>query len=425
MKVHLAYGKSGLDVDFPEGRTTVIEPAHVAGLPDERAAFLTALENPIASQPLRELVQPQDKICIVFSDITRATPNERIIPWLLAELERCGAPRDQITLLNGLGLHRPNTKEELERLLTPAVVANYRVVNHEPASDAALARVGVTRHGNEAWLNRHLVEAGARIITGFIEPHFFAGFSGGPKGIMPGVAGQQTVVRNHGAWLIGHPQATWGVTHGNPLWEELLEIARFVNRRLFLVNVTLNHAKEITRVFAGDLVEAHRAGCAFVRQTAMQPVDAAFDVVVTSNSGYPLDQNLYQAVKGMSAAARIVKPGGAIIVAAECSDLKARSGPYYDLLHQRHNPDGLLGLINSRGFSFPEQWQVQIQAMIQKKAAVQVYSSLPSDFVRRAQLAPCADIAASVRDLLRRHGNGARVAVLPQGPLTIPYVRET
>lgn len=423
MKAHLAYGKAGLDVEFPDGRTTVITPSHVAGLPDERAAFLEALRQPIAAKPLGETVRPEDRICIVFSDITRATPNERIIPWLLAELERCGARRENLTLLNGLGTHRPNTKAELEKLLTPEVVANYRVVNHEPVNPQALARLGVTRAGNEILLNRYLVEADVRIITGFIEPHFFAGFSGGPKGVMPGVAGQHTVERNHGAAMIGHPNATWGVTFGNPLWEEILEVAQTVNQRLFLVNVTLNDHKQITRVFAGDLVEAHRVGCAFVKQTAMQPVDAPFEVVVTTNSGYPLDLNLYQAVKGMSAAARIVRPGGAIIIATECSDPQGRGGPFYDLLQRRDGPDGLLDLINSPGFCCPEQWQVQIQALIQKKAAVSVYSSLPAEFVRRAHLEPCSDIAAAVRERLARGGNAARVAVLPLGPLTIPYLR--
>ncbi len=422
MKVHLAYGKNGLDVEFPDGRTTVITPSHVAGLADERAAFVEALKKPIAAKPLSETVRPEDRICIVFADLTRATPNERIIPWLLAELEKAGARRENITLLNALGTHRPNTTAELEKLLTPEVVANYRVVNHEAIDPQALAKVGVTRAGSEILLNRLLVEADVRIITGFIEPHFFAGFSGGPKGIMPGVAGLHTVERNHGAAMIGHPNATWGVTFGNPLWEEILEVAQTVNRRLFLINVTLNDKKQITRVFAGDLVEAHRAGCAFVKQTAMQPVDAPFHVVVTTNSGYPLDLNLYQAVKGMSAAARIVRPGGAIIIAAECSDPKGRSGPFFDLLQQRDGPDGLLELINSPGFCCPEQWQVQIQALIQRKAAVSVYSSLPAEFVQRTHLKPCADIAATVRELLARDGD-ARVAVLPLGPLTIPYLR--
>ncbi len=187
MKVDLAYGHGNLQLDLPSNRTTVIAPSHNPGLPDEKGAVMTALHTPIASKPLRELIKSTDKICIAFTDITRATPNERIIPWLLEYL--AGFPRENITLLNQLGTHRPNTKAELEELLTPEVVAHYRVINHEPENPAALKQFGTTSDGTPAWINKTLAEADVRIITGFIEPHFFAGFSGGIEGIMPGCAG--------------------------------------------------------------------------------------------------------------------------------------------------------------------------------------------------------------------------------------------
>src|SRR6267142_5791367 len=196
MKIQLAYGQGYLPVEFPEDRTTVIQPSHIPGLRDERKAVLDALENPISSRPLREWIKPDDRICILFTDITRATPNDRLIPWLLDYL--ADVPRDRITLINQLGTHRPNTPSELGQMLTPAVTRNYRVLNHEPENAAALVQLGVTRTGAPALLNRQVVEADVRIVTGFIEPHFFAGFSGGPKGIMPGVAGLETVVSNHG-----------------------------------------------------------------------------------------------------------------------------------------------------------------------------------------------------------------------------------
>src|SRR6185295_10839966 len=198
----------------------------------------------------REWLNPGSRVCIVFTDITRATPNDRLIPWLLEYL--AGAPRENITLLNALGTHRPNTRAELEQLLTPAIVQNYRVLNHEPENPSALVQLGVTRDGAPALLNRRLVEADVRIITGFIEPHFFAGFSGGPKGIMPGVAGLETVMSNHGARNIGDPSATFGITQGNPIWEEMRDIALRAGRS-FLLNVTLNEQRQITNVFAGDL----------------------------------------------------------------------------------------------------------------------------------------------------------------------------
>lgn len=222
---------------LPAERTTVITPGHAPPLPDERAAIRTALEDPIAAKPLRDWIKPGAKICITFSDITRPTPNDRIIPWLLEELS--GVTRENVTLVNQLGLHRPNTQAELAKMLTPEVVARYRVLNHEAENPAGLVQVGRMRDGTPALINRHVVEADVRIITGFIEPHFFAGFSGGPKGIMPGTAGLQTVMSNHNAKNIGDPQATFGITRGNPLWEELRDIALAVGPS-FLLNVALD-----------------------------------------------------------------------------------------------------------------------------------------------------------------------------------------
>lgn len=420
MKVKLAYGQGHLPIDLPEDRTTVILPTHHPGLNDEKAAVMAALQHPIGARPLRDWIGVGDRICIVFTDITRATPNERIIPWLLEEL--AFVPPENITLLNSTGTHRPNTPAELERMLTPAVVQGYRVVNHECEDAGSLVQVGTTRDGSPALLNRHLVEANVRIVTGFIEPHFFAGFSGGPKGIMPGVAGLATVMSSHGAANIGDPQATFGVTVGNPLWEELRDIALQVGSS-FLLNVTLNEARQITGVFAGDLIAAHEVGIEFVRRSAMQPVEAPFDIVVTTNSGYPLDLNLYQGVKGMSAGARIVRDGGLLILACECREGVPAGSPLDRLLRSAANPEEILTLLGTPGFVRPEQWQAQIQALIQRKAQVQLYSSLPDDVVRSAHLEPCADISATVRQRLAELGDGARVAVLPQGPLTIPYLR--
>jgi nickel-dependent lactate racemase len=419
MKVSLAYGQGQLSVDLPDDRTTVIVPAHQPGLADERQAIINALDHPIASPPLRQLIKPTDHICIAFTDLTRATPNYRIIPWLLNYV--AGHPRERITLINQLGTHRPNTDAELRQLLTPAVVDNYEVLNHEPENPAALVQLGTTRDGTPALINRRLVEADVRIITGFIEPHFFAGFSGGPKGIMPGCAGLPTVMSNHGAHHIGDPRAAFGITEGNPLWEEIRDIALRVGPS-FLLNVTLNEQRQLTGVFAGDLLKAHKTGCEFVRTSAMQRVKSPFDVVVTTNSGYPLDLNLYQGVKGMSAAARIIKHRGTLILACECRE-GVPAGSHLDrLLRDVSNPEEILTLLATPGFVRPEQWQAQIQALIQRRVRVLVYSSLPDDVIRACHLTPCHDIGAAVAQCLAEQGSDARVAVLPQGPLTIPYL---
>ncbi len=418
MKVNLAYGQGYLPVELPD-HSTIILPTHKAALKDEKAAVIQALDHPIGTRALRELIAPMARVCVMFTDLTRATPNHRLIPWLLEYLR--ALPRENLTLLNQNGTHRPNTRGELETLLTPGVVAQYRVLNHEPENRAAHVPLGVMRDGTPALINRHVVEADFRIVTGFIEPHFFAGFSGGVKGIIPGTAALETVMRNHGAKNIGDPNATFGITEGNPLWEELRDVALRAGPT-FLLNVALNEERQITGVFAGDLIQAHKAGCEFVRQSAMQLVSAPFDVVVTTNSGYPLDLNLYQGVKGMSAAARIVKPGGTIILASECREGVPPGSAFDQLLRSVSSPEEILTLLASPGFVRPEQWQAQIQALIQRNATVLLHSSLPDEAVRAAHLVPCADIGAEVAKRCAALGSGARVAVLPQGPLTIPYL---
>jgi nickel-dependent lactate racemase len=419
MKVNLAYGQSPLTIDVPNERATVITPSHTAGLSDEKAALFRSLEAPIGTKPLKEWIQPGQKICISFTDLTRATPNERLIPWLLEFLS--DVPRKQIILLNQLGTHRPNTQQELEKMLTSEVVRQYQVLNHEPDNPAAHVQFGTMRDGTPAWINRHVAEADVRIVTGFIEPHFFAGFSGGIKGIIPGTAALKTVMSSHREQNIGDPNSTFGVITGNPLWEELRDVALRVGPS-FLLNVTLNEQREITNVFAGDLIEAHKVGTEFVRQSAMQPVEQPFDIVVTTNSGYPLDLNLYQGVKGMSAGARIIKPGGTLILACECREGVPENSPLDQLLRSASSPEEILAMLATPGFARPEQWQAQIQALVQRKAKVLVYSSLPDEVIKACHLLPCRDIGKEVQRRLEELGPSARVAILPQGPLTIPYL---
>lgn len=421
MEVRVAYGKGTLTLDLPEGRTTAIEPSHRAGLPDERAAVRAALERPIGADRLRHWWKPGQTVCVAFTDITRATPNERIIPWLLDFLRQLGVPRDAITLLNSTGTHRGNTPEELDVMLTSEVARDYRIVNHDCHVTEDMVQFGETKGGKPALINKHLVNADLRIITGFIEPHFFAGFSGGPKGIMPGVAGLETTMSNHGAMMIGDPNAVFGVLDENPIWCEMRDIALRIGPS-FLMNVTLNEQRKITGVFAGDLIQAHRQGCEFVRSTAMQKVEAPFDVVITGNSGYPLDMNLYQGVKGMAAAARIVKPGGLIILACECSEGVPAGSPFDKLLRNAKDGEDVLRMLAEPGFVRAEQWQAQIQSLISARARVLLHSSLPDEAVRAAHLTACPDIVQAVEKEVAVVGDSARIAVLPQGPLTIPYL---
>ncbi len=421
MIVNLAYGKTGLEIDLPDDiNITLVEPKYVPGMPDARQAVTEALRFPLGTASLREQVKATDRVGIIFSDITRATPHQLLIPPILEELSH--VPRQNITLFDALGTHRPNTQTELVGMLGEELVDQYRIVQNNAFDPSTQVHLGVTRRGHDVWLNRELMECDFKILTGFIEPHLFAGFSGGGKAIMPGMAGQRTVLGNHDARMIADPNATWGVTQGNPILEEIREIARLAGHS-FLLNITLNREREITGVFAGDLDAALSAGCAFAKETAMVPVPQPFDVVITSNSGYPLDLNLYQSVKGMSAAARVVRKGGAILVAAECWDGIPEHGLYAHLLRQIHSPQELLDLVSAPGFHEQDQWQVQIQALIQLKADVYVYSrNLTDEQIRAALLLPCRQIEATVEELRRQYGAQLLIGVLPEGPLTIPYV---
>jgi nickel-dependent lactate racemase len=361
---------------------------------------------------------------IAFSDITRPTPNHLILPALLQGLSH--VPDNRITLFNGTGTHRPNTEEELEEMLGAEVVSRYRIVQNDALDRGSHVHVGTTRSGNAIWIQEEFVRCTARILTGFIEPHFFAGFSGGGKACMPGLALLETVFRNHSPMNLDDPATTWGVTEGNPLWEEVQEAAEMLEP-LFLLNVSLNRDKAVTGVFAGGMREAHGAGCRFVKEKAMVEVPEPFDIVLTSNSGFPLDLNLYQAVKGMSAAAQIVKPGGAIIIAADCWDGIPDHGEYGKMLREAGSLEELSAMIHEPGFLRQDMWQVQIQARICQKARVYVYSeNLTDEQIRGAHLESCGKgrdaVEKRIAMLLREHGGKPRICVLPEGPQTIPYL---
>ena len=420
MHVRLDYGVDGLEVDLPDERVTIIEPRFRPAIADPHAALIAALRGPIESAPLRTLVRRGQTVAISVCDITRAQPRREMLAALFEEMVDI-RPED-VTIFIATGTHRTNSAAELEQMLGADIVGRYRVVNHDSRDRASLQDVGRTSTGVSVDMNRHWMAADVRITTGFVEPHFFAGFSGGPKMVAPGLAGLDTVLVLHDARRIGHPNATWGVTEGNPVHDDVREIARMVGVT-FAVDVTLNRDQKITAVFAGDLFAEHRAACKAAKQDAMRSVEAPFDVVLTTNSGYPLDQNLYQAVKGMSAAAKVVKPGGAIVCAAECRDGLPSHGSYGQVLASRPSPEALLAMINAPNYSVPDQWQVQVQAQIQMKAQVFVKTrGLSADAVRAAHFQPVDDVAAAVSDALRAGGPNATLCVLPQGPQTIPYL---
>ena len=420
MRVRLDYGTDGLDVDLPDERVTVIEPVPRPAVPDAQATLRAAIRAPIGCTPLRQQVRPGQRVAISVCDITRAQPRREQLQALFEEMP--DVSRSAITIFIATGTHRSNTDAELERMLGRDILSTCRVVNHNSRDAATLAYVGRASTGVPVYLNREFLEADVRITTGFVEPHFFAGFSGGPKMVAPGLAGLETVMTLHDASRIGHPNATWGITEGNPIHDDVREIAKMVGVH-FAVDVTLNREQQITAAFAGDILEQHRAACQYAKTTAMRAVPQPFDVVLTTNSGYPLDQNLYQAVKGMSAAAKIVRPGGTIVCASECRDGLPSHGSYGAILASKPSPEALLAMINAPGYSEPDQWQVQVQSQIQLKARVLVKTSgLSAQEITAAHFTPIEDVSQTVRETLASSGGSATLCVLPQGPQTIPYL---
>jgi nickel-dependent lactate racemase len=419
MRLNLDYGTTGLTVEFPHEGTQVIEPVDVPPAPDPAAELRRAIRNPMGTAPLRTLVRRGQTVGISVCDITRAQPRRLMLEALLEDMPE--ARPEDITVFIATGTHRANTPAEIEGMLGPEIASSCRILCHSARDQEALLPMGQTSTGVPILLNREWTAMDVRITTGFVEPHFFAGFSGGPKMVAPGLAGLETVMHLHDAARIGHPRATWGVVEGNPVHDDVREISRLTGVD-FSLDVTLNRRQQITQAFAGELLAEHRQACEIARKNAMRPVSRPVDVVITTNSGYPLDQNLYQAVKGMAAAARVVREGGTILAAAECRDGIPDHGAYMEILRSRSSPRELLDMITSEGYSRPDQWQVQIQAQIQLKARVLLKAGgLTDQQVREAHLEPIHDIESVVADLVG--GSGDRtLCVLPQGPQTIPYV---
>ncbi|MEV0645836.1 nickel-dependent lactate racemase [Phytomonospora sp. NPDC050363] len=422
MRVRLAYGEHGLDADFPAERTVVVEPAYVDGAPDPAALLRRTLREPVAGPPLREIVRPGQTVAISMCDGTRAQPRHLMIPAVLAELDGI-VDLDDVVILVATGTHRGNSPEEIAAMLGTDLAARVRVVNHDARDESSLVWCGTHGDGVPVWLNRLWVEADVRITTGFVEPHFFAGFSGGPKLVAPGLAGLETVLTLHDAKRIGHPSATWAICEGNPVHDDIRAVVAGAGKVDFAFDVLLNREQQVVAAFAGELFAMHAAARSAARELAMRPVDGLFDVVVTTNSGFPLDQNLYQAVKGMTAAATVVKEGGVIVCAAECRDGFPDHGSYREVLSSAESPRALLDGIMARPDTRPDQWQVQMQAKVQCKARVVVCADgLGEEDLRAAHLEWTDDVGATVREALATAGEGARVCVLPEGPQTIPYV---
>jgi nickel-dependent lactate racemase len=416
--VELAYGVEGRSVEVPDG-ATVIEPVDLPGLDDQQEAVRRALEHPLAGPSLPDLAAGARRVVVVFPDLTRPMPNRTVLPPLLALLERSGIPDTAVTLLCATGTHRQATPSEMQELVGPEIAGRYAIVDHD--SDGG-DHVEVGRvDGTPILLQREYVEADLRIITGFVEPHFFAGFSGGPKAVCPGIAATETILEAHHPRRIADAASTFVTRLGNPVHEFVRAAVALALPHLSL-DVAINRDREVTAVFAGPLQTAHDAACACVGSSAVQEVASPFDVVVSTNGGHPLDRNLYQAVKGMAAAERIVRDGGIIVMAAACRDGIPGDGAFAGVLSRARTAEDL---VDDAGGPELDRWQAQVLGRVLQRAQVWLYSEGMTDqMAADALLVPVHDLTTVVDDALTALGGSGTVAVLPLGPLTVATVSQ-
>ena len=407
---------------MPDGvHVSVVEPSKGEPLADPVRVIEQALANPIGARPLAELVRGRRGAVVVISDKTRPVPYGVVLPAVLRSLEAAGLGRDRIEILVATGLHRANTQSELAEMTSPEIVAAYRIRNHVARNNDEHVHLGRTARGTEIWLDRGFVEADLKIVTGLIEPHLMAGYSGGRKAVAPGLAGVDTMRSAHGPVML-EDNVGPGIVEGNPFHEDLLEIAGRAGVD-FMVDVSIDRARRVTGVFAGDIVRAHAAGMQAVEHEVRVDLDALAEVVVTSAGGYPLDATFYQSIKGLTAALNIVRRGGTIILAAALTE-GIGSEDFQQLLFGMTGNEDFMARITSPGFFRIDQWMVQHLCQVLRKArVVLVTDGLPVETVQRLWAEAAPSVEAALANVLPRYGNAPHVAVLPQGPYVLATVR--
>lgn len=416
-QIQFPYGREWLSADIPDSRLKGVLVSGLHGYTAEMTGenlVRRALEAPIGSEKLSTLSKGRRKVVIIASDHTRPVPSRVIIPPMLEEI-RSGNPDAEITILIATGCHREPTREELVEKFGEKIAGAERIVIHRCDDDAEMVNIGVLPSGGELSINRIAWEADLLVSEGFIEPHFFAGYSGGRKSVLPGVAARSSVLANHCSEFIAHPRARTGILEGNPIHEDMLWAARKA-KLAFIVNVVIDAQKKPIYAAAGDMEKAHAAGCEFL--SGLCRVNPRFaDIVITTNGGYPLDQNIYQAVKGMTAAEATVNPGGVIIMLAKSNDGHGGEGFYRQLADEpdiAKTMDGFLA--RGRSQTVPDQWQTQIFIRVLQRAKVLYLSDAPDDMVREMHMVPVHSLEEALQKAEEILGNkNASITAIPDG----------
>ena len=416
MNISIPYGRMNLAASLPDARVRAVLSSQLEKyIPpmSETELIENALQNPIGSEPLGILAKGKRNVVLIASDHTRPVPSCVLVPPILRAVRR-GNPEAEITILIATGCHRGTTKDELVEKFGPEIVEQERIVIHDCAAEADLVTIGRLPSGGSLRINRIAAEADLLISEGFIEPHFFAGFSGGRKSVLPGIAAKETVYWNHNAEFIASPFARTDILEGNPIHQDMIYAARAA-KLAFICNVVINAKHQVVGAFAGDCERAHLAGVAFLKELCLCPAVPA-DIVITSNNGYPLDQNIYQAVKGMTAGEATCKKGGVIIMVAACSDGHGGEA-FKNTFIQDLAPAQILAGIEAtaKENTVPDQWQSQILARILSQFHVVLISQADSALVKSMKMHPAKDISQALRIAEELLGYPGDITVVPEG----------
>lgn len=421
MRVHFAFGKSGIDLDLPEQFDyRILEARSAQPLPDQLLGIEEALDSPAAGPSLSSLASGKSSAAISVCDITRPAPNRLVLPPVLSRLQAAGIQREQIKILIATGLHRPATEAEMNEILGPEIAATYSVVNHNARNLSEHRHLGNTRSGTPVYVDERFVSADLHLTLGFIEPHLMLGFSGGRKLIAPGLAAQETIKVLHSPKFMRDPRAVEGSVEDNPLHRELLEISRMV-RHDFMVDVALTRERRIAAVFAGQPEKAHAAGMRFVSQVMLEELAEPVDLVITSAAGYPLDLTFYQAIKGITAAQHIVRPGGRILLISECPE-GAGAPEFCEMLQRARTGREFLDLIREAPVVV-DQWQLEKLALVTERAEVLFFTpGLPAEYGSTLWGSAHSSTEDAVTAAFSGLPPGARVALMPEGPYVLAKV---
>ncbi|UCH49338.1 MAG: nickel-dependent lactate racemase [Betaproteobacteria bacterium] len=431
MRIELNYGRGTLPVDLDANwDVSVIRKPTMPVETSPLDAVEAALGNPVGSAALVEEAKGKASACILVCDITRPVPNSQLLPVILRQLLAAGMTRESIRILVATGLHRPNEGEELAELIGDQwVLDNFRVENHFARNDADHVDLGTTTKGTLVKLDRRFVDADLRIVTGLVEPHFMAGYSGGRKVIAPGIAHKETITTFHNARFMSHTKADSCILDGNPLHQEQLEIVNMLGQVL-AVNTVLDEHRRMSFVNFGEVVKSHLDAVKFTEDYTVVPISRKYRTVVTSAAGYPLDQTYYQTVKGMVVPTDILEPGGNLIIASECTE-GIGSSEYADAQRRliEKGVDGFFDDISAKDYADIDEWQTQMQLKPMRIGSIHLYTTGLSDEDKRITGVNAVDslndtIRRSVEESIADNGD-ASVAVIPEGPYVVPAYRPT